>query len=92
MSARLAVLILALAAAAWPVTAGAVRFMDESGPQTTGTIIDGFPEVLGPSGTEPEHAGQFIHPPAGPPIPVSPAAGPQPPRPAPAPGPTLGGR
>ena len=55
--------LLVLAAAAWPEAAGAVRFMGETeaGPPT-GTTIDGFTEVLGPSGTEPEHAGDFVNP------------------------------
>jgi len=57
----MAVLLLALAAG-WPGVAGAVRFMDETTGPPVGTDIAGFPEVLGPSATEPEHAGQFVGP------------------------------
>lgn len=58
----LAPVLLALATAAWPATAGAVRFMDQTTGPPVGTTIDGFTEVLGPEATEPEHAGDFVEP------------------------------
>lgn len=39
------------------LTAGTGRLWPRS---STGVTIDGFPEVMGPSATEPEHAGTFI--------------------------------
>ncbi len=55
--------LLVLAVAAWPRVAGAARFPSETGAgPPVGTTIDGFREVLGPSATEPEHAGEFVHP------------------------------
>ena len=54
--------LLALAMAAWPGVAGAARFPPEAPGPPVGTTIDGFSEVLGPSATEPEHAGEFAHP------------------------------
>jgi len=58
----LAPMLLALAVAAWPGVAGAVRFMDQTTGPPVGTEIDGFAEVLGPEATEPEHAGNFAGP------------------------------
>jgi hypothetical protein len=58
----LALMLLALAVAAWPGVAGAVRFMDEKTGPPMGTERDGFVEVLGPEATEPEHAGDFMGP------------------------------
>jgi len=58
----LACALLGLAVAAWPGVAGAVRFMDETTGPPVGTTVDGFQEVLGPSATEPEHAGNFVDP------------------------------
>jgi hypothetical protein len=58
----LAPVLLALATAAWPGMAGAVRFMDETTGPPVGTTVDGFHEVLGPEATEPEHAGNFVDP------------------------------
>jgi len=54
--------LLALATAAWPGMAGAVRFTEETTGPPVGTEIDGFVEVLGPEATEPEHAGDFVGP------------------------------
>jgi len=58
----LAPMLLALAVAAWPGVAGAVRFMDETTGPPVGTTNDGFREVLGPEATEPEHEGDFKGP------------------------------
>ena len=58
----LALLLLAAGAAAWPGVAGAVRFMDQTTGPPVGNDVAGFPEVLGPSATEPEHAGEFVGP------------------------------
>ena len=58
----LAPVLLALATAAWPGIAGAVRFMDETTGPPVGTTAAGFPEVLGPEATGAEHAGDFVGP------------------------------
>ena len=55
-------MLLALATAAWSGMAGAVRFMDETTGPPVATNVAGFPEVLGPEATEPEHAGNFVGP------------------------------
>lgn len=54
--------LLALATAAWPGVAGAVRFMDETTGPPVATNGAGFAEVLGPEATMPEHAGDFVGP------------------------------
>jgi len=58
----LAPMLLALAVAAWPGVAGAVRFMDETTGPPVGTTNDGFREVLGPEATGGAHAGDFVGP------------------------------
>jgi len=62
MQRYLALVLLALAVAAWPGVAGAVRFMDETTGPPVGTTVDGFSEVLGPGATAAAHAGEFVGP------------------------------
>lgn len=64
MSGRIAVALLVILAAAWASPAGAFELIGggPSGPPM-GQTTSGFVEVIGPSGDEPEHAGQFRAPP-----------------------------
>ena len=55
-------MLLALAVAAWPGAAGAVRFVGETTGPPVGTTNDGFREVLGPEATGGAHAGDFVGP------------------------------
>ncbi|HUB11416.1 MAG TPA: hypothetical protein VMB34_05620 [Acetobacteraceae bacterium] len=83
---RCLALLLVIVAAAWPGSAGAVRFIGEAPGPPVGTTIDGFTEVLGPSATEPEHAGEFGNP-AGLPVCIDcPPAAPKQDQPPPRPG------
>lgn len=54
-------LLLAVAIATCASMATAARLTESPGPPV-GTTIDGFNEVMGPSATEPEHAGEFVKP------------------------------
>jgi hypothetical protein len=55
-------MLLVVAVAIWPALASAARLQAEAPGPPAGTTIDGFNQVMGPSATEPEHAGEFVQP------------------------------
>jgi hypothetical protein len=78
---RAAPLLLLVTIVLWPARGAAARLEEVSPGPSVGTTIDGFNQVMGPSATEPEHAGIFVNPrpvpcPSCPPVVAPPANAP----------------